>query len=474
MFDVDRSHPMDVVGYDRSTNAALRSVENFARLIFVFICVCMLFCGGYFALKQGDFTPGVTYFLKVIFTSMSAIVAASLLGYTLGFLFGIPRIVQRQPDKPAGQSGDAPISQSEKRQLFTTNTSLEEISDWLTKIIIGLGLVQFKMITDYLWTCSFYLASFSAGSAIDLAEKSQPLGADMAVAYYFCLIVSALLLACLVGYVQTRTRFTFIFLGVEAVTQGDPAGISKGSASQTVVKDAKSASTSTAPSSIELSRLTADDKKLLNLPRSEMKSPTEIAGWASAWARSGGNPQVSEDALREALQREPNNVLVRMRLAEVMKLNRNDKGYVNTVIDLTKSPSVDRSSIYDLVVGAILTALYLPPPLGYESAITLSDYIADMPDDEQPIVLVWRAAAFGQKYDFMPDKNSAEAANARAKALEAVTQVVKLAPDKKHPARVLLKRIFDPSQGGNPRDNDLEVFKDDKDFIRLILGDAGG
>ncbi len=58
--------------------------------------------------------------------------AAALVGGVIGFLFGIPLTSQR-----IGQGADGSGSDS-----FRPNTNLEQVSDWLTKIIIGVGLVQ--------------------------------------------------------------------------------------------------------------------------------------------------------------------------------------------------------------------------------------------------------------------------------------------------------------------------------------------
>ncbi len=55
-------------------------------------------------------------------------------GFLVGFLFGIPRVLQGEDVLP-GQ-------QPEYRQRV--NTNLEQISDWLTKIIVGLGLVELR------------------------------------------------------------------------------------------------------------------------------------------------------------------------------------------------------------------------------------------------------------------------------------------------------------------------------------------
>ena len=53
--------------------------------------------------------------------------AALVVGGLLGFLFAIPRSLA----VPGGRT-----------EGLTTNTNLEQISDWLTKILVGLGLVE--------------------------------------------------------------------------------------------------------------------------------------------------------------------------------------------------------------------------------------------------------------------------------------------------------------------------------------------
>jgi len=63
--------------------------------------------------------------------------AAFFIGGMTGFLFGIPRTVQ----------GSAP---SQGLTQYQGNTNLEQVSDWLTKIIVGIGLVQIGHIVPAL------------------------------------------------------------------------------------------------------------------------------------------------------------------------------------------------------------------------------------------------------------------------------------------------------------------------------------
>jgi hypothetical protein len=60
---------------------------------------------------------------------------AFVTGGLLGFLFGIPRAL-------TGRAED----DVESGRGYGANTNLEQISDWLTKILVGVGLVQITTI----------------------------------------------------------------------------------------------------------------------------------------------------------------------------------------------------------------------------------------------------------------------------------------------------------------------------------------
>ena len=75
-------------------------------------------------------------------------------GALVGFLFGIPKIIQQVSSQPPGQ-------QPSYKQLV--NTNLEQISDWLTKIIIGIGLVELRRFPDLLNRASEFIAKGLSG-----------------------------------------------------------------------------------------------------------------------------------------------------------------------------------------------------------------------------------------------------------------------------------------------------------------------
>jgi len=87
------------------------------------------------------------YFTRLDFVSIAStgflLAGASFIcGAFLGFLFGIPRTAQIEEEKE-DSSGKKVI-----RNSYKPNTNLEQISDWLTKILVGVGLTQINRIID--------------------------------------------------------------------------------------------------------------------------------------------------------------------------------------------------------------------------------------------------------------------------------------------------------------------------------------
>jgi hypothetical protein len=68
--------------------------------------------------------------------------AATAAGSFLGFLFGVPKA---SPSHSPGHS-----TPSTQETLYEPNTNLEIISDWLTKAIVGVGLVEVRQLITWL------------------------------------------------------------------------------------------------------------------------------------------------------------------------------------------------------------------------------------------------------------------------------------------------------------------------------------
>jgi tetratricopeptide (TPR) repeat protein len=87
-------------------------------------------------------------------------IAFSGVGSLVGFLFGIPRTLQSAAPAPAKSSpaagGEGGPSEDANGYQQAVNTNLEQISDWLTKILVGVGLTQLQHIPDELKRMAAY------------------------------------------------------------------------------------------------------------------------------------------------------------------------------------------------------------------------------------------------------------------------------------------------------------------------------
>lgn len=128
-------------------------------------------------------------FFATFTTGLMTAGAALLVGGLIGFLFGIPRTLQAEqplPNHVTEEAGDQmPVI------AYQANTNLEQISDWLTKILVGVGLTQLAN----LWT-----GLQSVAAAIQPGLGDRPGAASMALA----ILVYFPVCGFLFGYLWTR------------------------------------------------------------------------------------------------------------------------------------------------------------------------------------------------------------------------------------------------------------------------------
>jgi hypothetical protein len=130
-----------------------------------------------FAFTADRFQDG----LELFAVASIAFAAAFVVGAVVGFLFGIPRRLQREGEEAAATGA------------LVVNTNLEQISDWLTKIIVGVGLVEIGEL---------------AGGLDSLAD-TMALGTEPAAhAFALGLLVYSLIDGFLLAYVWTRLELS--------------------------------------------------------------------------------------------------------------------------------------------------------------------------------------------------------------------------------------------------------------------------
>lgn len=106
--------------------------------------------------------------------------AAFAMGSVMGFLFGIPRSASESSNSASNVSG------------YVGNDNLLQVSDWLTKIIVGVGLTQLYSIPNTLKKYAVYL---SKASGVD----------NVALIIFIMLYFSVF--GFLFGYLWTRLYF---------------------------------------------------------------------------------------------------------------------------------------------------------------------------------------------------------------------------------------------------------------------------
>ncbi|GAO36065.1 hypothetical protein SCT_1464 [Sulfuricella sp. T08] len=133
--------------------------------------------------------------MAVLGTGLLLAGSALLGGAFLGFLFGIPRSLQQQsvPESASSQSASATTQGLSGRATYGANTSLEQISDWLTKILVGVGLTQLTSLPSA-------LTQFA-----DFANPGLG-GFETSGVFAVALLVYFLICGFLMSYLWTRLR----------------------------------------------------------------------------------------------------------------------------------------------------------------------------------------------------------------------------------------------------------------------------
>ena len=137
-------------------------------------------------------------FIALLLCGMSKPVAALWalaclgLGCLFGFIFAIPRAASEgQPrSDSSGNRGHA---------RFVANTNMEQISDWLTKLLVGAGLVELRSMPRELDKAARYIAAGLGGKPGEFVQVAA------------ALLVFFLAWGFLGGYVITRMFFERAF-----------------------------------------------------------------------------------------------------------------------------------------------------------------------------------------------------------------------------------------------------------------------
>lgn len=259
-------------------------------LLFIAIVVSALAAG----LGNGGASADLRIFLQV--SAIGAVVAgaSAMVAWLFGLLFGIPRSIAR-PNDPAPPSANA-AHPNAGQPTSRVNTNLEDVSDWLTKTLIGVGLTQLNSIPHKLWQYAL---------AMDQASLNGKAGGAV---FILGVALTGAAGGFWVGYVTTRTFLTFLFdlfgkpsLG-DVAPAADPANLQFDAQRRPVA--------STDP------LVVAADTKLRNVALDQLSDPKLMAAWGAAQARAA-NLGNALQALNKAAVAAPNDADIRALLDKV-------------------------------------------------------------------------------------------------------------------------------------------------------------
>lgn len=134
--------------------------------------------------------------IPYIFTGAVWALACFTVGLCAGFVFSFPKVVQ-----------NASKSDSVAYRLLV-NTNLEEISDWLTKAVVGIGLIQAREIGAFIYKVSL-LFSKDINGGLDGAFHGWCLAS----------IVLFLVYGFLFGFIYTRLVVNKAFAVADTVPE---------------------------------------------------------------------------------------------------------------------------------------------------------------------------------------------------------------------------------------------------------------
>jgi tetratricopeptide (TPR) repeat protein len=449
----------------------LREIEKLTSVLCVSLILAILLYTAAVGVREGK----IFSVLMVVGMSGLAAVWGLVSGGALGFLFGIPKLPRQLEDGEGGKPPERAIGErrSVAKAYIRSNSNLEEISDWLTKIIVGLGLIHLSAIPAYLGNYRGWLKR-----SVESAGVTDPMGFS-----WFLLVVTlaAALIGFLFFYVQARTRMAVLLRETEFLGGRDPTPSEMQRAiegAQVVTAQGGSLEEAVKSPAFKPGRdiLSAQPIEGDAVVLAQMPQPSDSAdrwgAWAAANARAG-DLQKAAFGWYTAVERSGADRGKRAQLhekyAEVLQaLERNSEALAH----YAKAREFGADE-YSILVRELLVALYVPPPEGFTRALDVSDQLLARHADrvkDNPWIKVWRLAAYGQKHRwYLARGERKEADEAAQAAKQLIRELLAECPDPQSAIRSFLRQLIDPvTFHGDLTEDDLVSFRQIPEIYNLI------
>lgn len=165
--------------------------ESFRRTAWLWVpaCVPIPLAGAVGIICYAWAMHSLSIFSVSVLVATAAWIAAGL----IGFIFGVPRALAT--DKPDSSLVGTHV-------FYRSNSNLEQISDWLTKIIVGVNLVELRTLVNATSNLVDFLAPALGG---------EPYGPSYALGVVITFAISGFV----VLYMFTRVYLAVLFAGIE-------------------------------------------------------------------------------------------------------------------------------------------------------------------------------------------------------------------------------------------------------------------
>jgi hypothetical protein len=414
-----------------------------------------------------------------------------------GFLFGLPRALtsgevrelarlnnaaneagtDAAEAKRLAGNGDETESRSEHFSAggYGANTNLERISDWLTTIIVGIGLANLAALPQYI---------DNFGVRVDAMFAFGGHGFGIGAGLYF------LIFGFLMTYISTRTKLMLIFTENETANKSVQGGALGRNLSNAVTVAASTSpvapSTNPSPGGAGLASgadamqgraaATAPSKEdrlvLDKVMLQEKQSPEQLLALANASARTGEYAKalvLYQDHMRTA----PFDAKVAVDYAGVLGMNG-----ASALLENLKTEMQSRNVASDIARAeanfqlGMRTALQFNLYSGrYEDSVRIGELlVSDAVQQQDAWVRLWLACAYGQRHKSMKDRgaDTADLNKTRDEVVAQVKHVIELQPD----LRNYVETLYDPAKVKGD-DNDLVSLYPDAKMDKLFEDSRG-
>lgn len=369
-------------------------------------------------------------------------------GFLFGFIFGIPKVIAATTSATNPALNDPAQIPSPKLKV---NTNLEDISDWLTKVLVGATLTQIVRVPS---------AIARAAEFMSFNDATKPISFNAALLVYY----SAL--GFLSGYILTRMFFARAFALADQGPTLSPEAAK--TLDDTTVGFGRTSSSTTSDPSLRKAALASDA-----VPIRDSLSGDQALRLAKG-ATLTGDMARALTASKLAVQKSPDDPQAQLTYA--WSLRKLGAG-LETVLPIVEaaaqklSSSSDSSVLSSVYASLAYLWLYQPPPTGYENALRVLDEYDKKGGAPDADVEINRACAFGQSYSYLsarkvssdrPELEQTILDKAREGALLSIQKALSLEPGSVGRLKELLWASADP------QDDDLTVFQDDVRFTTLL------